>query len=63
MITKELDERANVGAHERETVISDFLSKSLRRAFRPSHIAITALWKGLELGNGGRDMELRVSRR
>jgi hypothetical protein len=37
--------------------------KGWRRARRPGYIAITALWKGLELGNGGRDSELRVSRR
>ena len=39
------------------------MSKRLRSAFRPGYIAITALWKGVELGNGGRDRELRVSRR
>ena len=37
------------------------MSKRLRSAFRPGYIAITALWKGVELGNGGGDRELRVS--
>ena len=43
--------------------MGDFLSKRLRSAFRPGHIAITALWKGIELGNGGGDRDLRVNRR
>jgi hypothetical protein len=63
VIAKELDERAIAGAHEREKVVGDLLSKRLRSAFRPGYIAITALWKGVELGNGGGDRELRVSRR
>jgi hypothetical protein len=33
MIAEQLDERAIAGRHEREEVISDFLSKRLRSAF------------------------------
>jgi hypothetical protein len=63
MIAEQLDERAIAGRHERKEVISDFSSKGLRSARRPGHVAITPLWKGVELGDGGRDRELRVSRR
>ena len=31
------------------------MSKRLLSAFRPGYIAITAFWKGVELGNGGGD--------
>jgi len=50
MIAEQLDEGTVASAEEREKVVRDFLSKRLRSAFRPGYIAISPLWKGVELG-------------